>query len=323
MMTVPIFPSARLGRSALWAVRCDEPSARWPRLRILRCDMPRRATSPKPKSRASKSVVAAPAPAPRAAKVDAVSARVAKAEKARKEEEQHWENVDGMHGTPFYCSGRPRPLFRGRMHLYSAFASPLFTYYILSLCRSAEETAAALLACTGACACFGASGAYHRFDWKTEANEAVAALLDYSGIYLQIAFSGAPIWLLLIPYPFNWIVIGSSAACAAAGILLTFSPIQMGRHAGTIIYIAMGATQAASLRVFGVWSHLLPLEQELLVGCLCAYAVGSQIYAHATPRLWPRVFGFHELWHLLVVVGSACSFACCCSVLARHSIRDP
>ena len=50
-----------------------------------------------------------------------------------------------------------------------------------------------------------------------------------------------------------------------------------------------------------------------------SYLGGSQIYANSVPKLWPRVFGFHELWHLLVVVGSVCSYATNCSLLMRRA----
>ena len=114
------------------------------------------------------------------------------------------------------------------------------------------------------------------------------------------------------------------AVCAACGIFVTFGPIgHFGRHAGTLVYILMGAIQAlpfltSALCERTMWSQLLSSEQGMLIGLVAAYLVGSHVYANATPRLWPSTFGFHELWHLLVVLGSAASWGVNTSLLQRR-----
>mmetsp|Transcript_8405 Transcript_8405/g.12551 ORF Transcript_8405/g.12551 Transcript_8405/m.12551 type:complete len:294 (+) Transcript_8405:334-1215(+) len=283
--------------------------------------MARASTSPSRRTTrsASKRLTAAShTPSPSAGKAQA-SAKKTKAAPA-----DPWENSDGCHGTPFYCLGRPKPLLRGTLHFYSALSSPLWSGYQLSLCHTAQEVWAVLLACVGATCMLGASGGYHYPSWRTEAQEVLMGKMDYGGIYLQIAFSFAPMYLLLLPAPVNWAVIGSMAVCAACGIFLTFGPIgHLGRHAGAVVYIVMGLVQTLPLLTSAfsertMWSQLLTSEQNLLIALAAAYLVGSQIYANATPKLWPSTFGFHELWHLLVVIGSAASWAVNCSLLQRR-----
>ena len=127
----------------------------------------------------------------------------------------------------------------------------------------------------------------------------------------------------------------------------------LGRHLRTAVYCAMGLVQlvpvttstlwcaasrstsrppsppaplpftarpAPSLprRYRSVYSQFTPLEQGLGVVGATSYLVGSQCYATASPRLWPPVFSFHELWHLCVLVGVAAHYALSCSVLLRH-----
>ena len=292
--------------------------------------------------------------------------------------EDRWLNVDGLHGTPFYCHGRPRPLLRGWLHLLPALASPIWSGYLISLCPTTETAAAAALACFGATAMLGASGCYHRFPWRSEVAETFAGNLDLCGIYLQIAFAGSPLYVTLLPPPVAWLVVQIMAGCAAAGCLLVFSPVELGLHAApprtaliedgfptwksraslgrhlrTAVYCAMGLVQlvpvttstlwcaasrstsrppsppaplpftarpAPSLprRYRSVYSQFTPLEQGLGVVGATSYLVGSQCYATASPRLWPPVFSFHELWHLCVLVGVAAHYALCCSVLLRH-----
>lgn len=237
--------------------------------------------------------------------------------------EDRWLNVDGLHGTPFYCHGRPRPLLRGWLHLLPALASPIWSGYLISLCPTTETAAAAALACFGATAMLGASGCYHRFPWRSEVAETFAGNLDLCGIYLQIAFAGSPLYVTLLPPPVAWLVVQIMAGCAAAGCLLVFSPVELGRHLRTAVYCAMGLVQLVPVTTSTLWyrsvySQFTPLEQGLGVVGATSYLVGSQCYATASPRLWPPVFSFHELWHLCVLVGVAAHYALCCSVLLRH-----
>lgn len=286
--------------------------------------MSRRSTSPRtPKRRSTvPKRVSSPKPQPSAARLKRAAALAAKKASAEELDQTLWEHTDGI-AMPFYCSGRPKPYFRGMLHFYSALCSPLWSGYQLSLCHTAQQTWAVLLACASATCMLGASGSYHYPPWKTEAQETLMSKFDYGGIYLQIAFSAAPMYLLLLPSPANWLVISIMGVCAACGIFLTFGPIgHLGRHAGALVYIVMGLMQTLPMLTTtfterSMWSQLLTSEQNLLIGLALAYLVGSQIYANATPRLWPRVFGFHELWHLLVFVGSASSWAVNCSLLKR------
>ena len=233
-------------------------------------------------------------------------------------EEELWKNTDGQHGTPFYCSGRPRPLFRGRLHLYAFAAAPIWTALQLRLCHTSEEVAAVLVSCFGAASMLGSSGCYHCLDWKTEEAERFMGLTDLACIYMQIAFSMAPVYVLLLPASLGWYIVAVCAACAIAGGLLTFHPSgPPGRKTGTVLYCILGAAQIVPFKAFGLWSQLLLSEQRSLILCLAAYGIGSQVYANATPKLWPRTFGFHELWHLLVLIGSASTHVVNSSALRR------
>ena len=241
--------------------------------------------------------------------------------RAERAEQKLWSNVDGM-AQPFYCLGRPKPYFRGTMHFYAALCSPLFSAYQLSLCHTTQQMISVILACTAATCMLGASGAFHYLRWSTVAQEILLGKLDLSAIYLQIAFSATPMYHLLLPPPVNWLIISLMGVCAMCGTLLTFGPDHMGRHARSLVYCIMGCMQvlpmmSSAFAEQSIWSRLLPFERSLVVGLAAAYLIGSQVYAHATPKLWIRVFGFHELWHLLVIIGSASSYIVNCSLLKR------
>ena len=208
------------------------------------------------------------------------------------------------------------------MHFYAALASPLWGGYQLSLCRTANQLASSALAILGTVSMMGASGSYHTVHWKDEKQEAFLASLDYCGIFMQVAFSLTPAYVLLLPGLVGWSVVAALGMTAAAGIGLVFSGVRVGRHGLTTLYITQAALNLAPLatNIFAsqtVLEQLTVVELRLLVIAAIAYLVGSQIYAYAAPKLWPRSFGFHELWHLLVTVASFCTYRTNCSVIQR------
>ena len=94
------------------------------------------------------------------------------------------------------------------------------------------------------------------------------------------------------------------------------------RHTLVAIYVAQAALQLlpllyASSDTSSIISRMESYELRVLALCLVSYGCGSQCYAYGAPALWPTVFGYHELWHVLVVIGSACTFLANCSLLVR------
>ena len=72
-----------------------------------------------------------------------------------------------------------------------------------------------------------------------------------------------------------------------------------------------------------VFESMLPAEVWMVGGLMVCYLVGSQVYARSTPELWPDTFGYHELWHLLIAMSVALTYACNCSVLTKCSTSRP
>lgn len=137
-----------------------------------------------------------------------------------------------------------------------------------------------------------------------------------------MAFSACPLYAQLLPPAVSHAVLAVLAATVVAGAALTLAEANVGRHALVGIYVVQALVQLVPLgtRLLSersVLESMLPSELQMLAGMAACYLVGSQVYAHATPALWPDVFGYHELWHLLVAVGSALSYGANCSVLVN------
>ncbi len=131
--------------------------------------------------------------------------------------------------------------------------------------------------------------------------------LDHIAIYFLIAGTYTPVALITLHGPLGWWLLTATWAIAVAGIPFKILWLDAPVWLSTAIYLAMGylALVAAA-----------PLAQAVTIGGMAwllaggvAYTVGAIIFAARRPDPLPGVFGHHEIWHLLVLVGSGCHFA--------------
>ena len=128
--------------------------------------------------------------------------------------------------------------------------------------------------------------------------------LDHSMIYVLIAGSYTPIILKFMPAPRSYIFLGVIWLIALTGIAIKLLWIDAPRLIGTALYLALGWAIAFDFGV--VLSMPAPAIALLAAGGL-AYTVGGVIYIAKKPNLGLMI-GFHELFHLFVIVGSVCHY---------------
>jgi hemolysin III len=130
--------------------------------------------------------------------------------------------------------------------------------------------------------------------------------LDHIAIYFLIAGTYTPVALITLHGPSGWAMLGAAWVIALAGIPFKIWWLDAPIWFSTGIYLAMGymallaaAPLAAAVSVGGLlW----------LVAGGVAYTIGAIIFSRERPNPIPGVFGHHEIWHLLVLVGSGCHF---------------
>ena len=128
--------------------------------------------------------------------------------------------------------------------------------------------------------------------------------LDHSMIYVLIAGSYTPFAMVLMPQPKGSRFCLILWAVAAAGVLGKLFWINAPRAFSTVLYLAMGW---ALLFVAGDFAAVgLPCMALVAAGGLC-YSVGAVFYLLKKPNLSPD-WTFHELFHLLILAGSAFHF---------------
>ncbi len=131
--------------------------------------------------------------------------------------------------------------------------------------------------------------------------------MDHGAIYGLIAGSYTPIALVAMQPEFSvwgWWLFGLVWLFALGGLLFKTFWLGAPRWLSTALYLAMGWLVVIAIVPV---ARALGLENMIWLGLGgLFYSVGAVVYALKRPRLWPEVFGYHELWHLFVLAGWGC-----------------
>jgi hemolysin III len=134
-------------------------------------------------------------------------------------------------------------------------------------------------------------------------------LLDHAAIYLLIAGTYTPITLVTLQEvspPWGWSLFGVAWGFAALGVVFKLFWLDAPRWLSTTLYVAMG--WMAVVAFAPLLRALPPAAFVWLFAGGAAYSLGAVIYARKRPDPWPKRFGYHEIWHLCVLAGSASHF---------------
>jgi hemolysin III len=207
-----------------------------------------------------------------------------------------------------------KPKWRGVLH-QAAFvvAVGLAPLLIVTADGGRAQFAAAVFA-SSVVACFGASALYHRVTWKPRARLWMRRI-DHAGVYLLIAGTYTPVSLLVLRGAWRPVVLTVIWAGAAAAIVLKFVWVGAPKWLAAAIGIALG------------WVAVIVLPQMigrvdlaaviLLVAGGLAYTLGAVVYVRRRPDPAPAVFGYHELFHALTIVGVACQYVAIAFFIVR------
>ena len=128
----------------------------------------------------------------------------------------------------------------------------------------------------------------------------------HSTIFFFIAASYTPIALLVLHGPLVWVILGVAWAGAAAGIAFSLGWIEAPRALIAASYLALGWVAVIAIPQLVGELGVPPLVLLGTGGGL--YTAGAIIYARRRPDPWPRTFGFHEIFHVLVIAAAAAHY---------------
>jgi hemolysin III len=209
-----------------------------------------------------------------------------------------------------------RPRFRGVSHRIAFFLTlPLAALLALEVDTAAGRVAAIAFGVSVA-AMFGASALYHTVTWP-DAKRRWLRRLDHAGIYALIAGTYTPVGLLVLTGNWQLAVLGIVWIGAATAIALKFLWVDGPKWLSAAIGVALGWVAVVVfpqiLDRVGIAGSLLVLAGGI------AYTAGAVVYALRRPDPSPAVFGYHEVFHALVIVAVACQYsAIAFYVLPKH-----
>lgn len=152
---------------------------------------------------------------------------------------------------------------------------------------------------------FLVSALYHRPSWRPRARLFMRRL-DHSAIFLLIAGTYTP-FCLLLPAGSGLRVLEIVWGGAAAGVLQSVLWPRAPKALSSVVYVLLGWVIVPVLPSLRGALGLGGLA--LLAAGGAAYTLGAVVYATQRPDPFPRVFGYHEVFHALVIAAAACHFA--------------
>jgi hemolysin III len=195
-----------------------------------------------------------------------------------------------------------KPLLRGWFHPAAGVASLVAT--IVLMVKTSDDIprlVSLLVFGISMILLFTVSSVYHIGNWSPRVRPVLRAF-DHSNIYVLIAGTYTPICVNILSGGMRIFVLTLIWCAAIAGISTSWISTRLPRWISTAIYIGMG------------WVVLIPLPtlfrrlpEGALIGLFLggfSYTLGAVVYALKKPDPFPRVFGFHEIFHIFVVVGS-------------------
>ncbi len=205
-----------------------------------------------------------------------------------------------------------KPLLRGWLHLVCFFLAIPAGILVVAGAHDDRARWGALVYAIGLVALFGVSGSYHRGPWSDGVRRRMQQL-DHATIFVMIAGSYTPLCLLAIHGWMAPVLLAFAWIGAFAGVVLAFTPGPRSRVARGTLYIALGWVSVAATPQL---VRHLSVAQLLLIGIGgVLFTVGAIFLATKWPDPFPKVFGYHEVWHVLVVAAVVCHFVAISSVV--------
>jgi hemolysin III len=202
---------------------------------------------------------------------------------------------------------RSKPRLRGVSHEYAFFVSLALGAALIAAARGLEARLAIAVYAISLSALFGVSALYHRIDWRRPSARLWMRRLDHTMIFFLIAGTVTPFALLVLDGPLATALLIAVWVGAIAGTVVELIWIDAPKWVAAAVYIGVGMIGAVGFPA-------IVTEAGIVAGLLIAaggalYATGAIIYAAQRPDPVPAVFGYHEVFHVLVIAAAAAHFA--------------
>jgi hemolysin III len=199
-----------------------------------------------------------------------------------------------------------KPRLRGVSHEYAFFISVGCGVALILAASDGRARVAAIIYAVAVSALLGTSALYHRVTWRPTARRWMRRL-DHSMIFVMIAGTYTPVALLALKGALANTILIVLWCGAFGGVIFKLLWIDAPKWLFATVYALLGLVTAA---VFGELPAAIGWlgVSGLAVGGLL-YLIGAVVYASGRPNPWPKVFGYHEVFHALVLVAAGLQYA--------------
>ncbi len=206
---------------------------------------------------------------------------------------------------PMHPRDAVKPRLRGVLHSYAFVLCLLTGLVLVALAPVPRARLAAVVYAVCLAGLFGISALYHRRDWGPRARD-VMARLDHSMIFVFIAGTYTPFALLDLHGTTAVVVLAVVWGGAGIGVATRLLWLRAPRYAVLPLYLGLGWTAAfivpQLIHVGGVAPFVLLCAGGLM------YSLGGIVYAVRRPDPAPKIFGYHEVFHLMTIVAALCHY---------------
>jgi hemolysin III len=217
------------------------------------------------------------------------------------------ERASAAKGAAADAIAAVKPKLRGVSHEWAFFISLGLGVALIVAARTPEATIAVAIYAISLSALLGTSALYHRVNWTRPDVRLWMRRLDHSMIFFLIAGTYTPFALLVLSGPLAEAILIVVWIGAIAGTVVEMVWIDHPKWVAALIYMSLGWVAAVAFP--GLWGEIGFGGTMLVALGGLFYTAGAVVYATQRPNPNPRVFGYHEVFHLFVILAAAAHFA--------------